>query len=89
MEKDKHKTKVIFRKFKDNAIIALFPDDASRINYTVGDYMHVGQHGQCDYNLVIKATTLATEAEYKDLFNELESIGYNLEVRKKAKIIYK
>lgn len=89
MLKDNYKTKVIFRKFKDNAIIALFPEDASRINYTIGDYMHVGQHGQCNYNFIVKQTKLATEAEYKDLFNELESIGYNLNIRKKTKLIYK
>ena len=74
------KTKVIFRKFKDGDIIALFPE-------IVGDYspasclsyMHIGQHGAADSSLVSN-TKLATEEEYKDLFKELSSIGYDLKV---------
>ncbi len=89
MEKDKNKTKVIFRKFKDGDIIAVFPESSHKPHYTTGCYMHIGQHGDCDYNHIVKTCKLATEAEYKDLFNELESIGYNLDVRKKAKIIFK
>ena len=85
MDKDKHKTKVIFRKFsgKDyNTIIAIFPYESYYGNdlFTVWSYMHVGQHGPCDYTRNIKNTTPATYSEYYDLMQELESIGYNLEV---------
>lgn len=67
-------TKVIFRKYKDNDIIALFPDT---LKYgTVLSYMHVGQHGDADYINIISSTHLANETEYKDLYNELINIGY-------------
>jgi len=78
-------TKVIFRKFgkaEDHEIIALFPRIAGNMNpSTMMSYQHVGQHGAAD---CIDNTTLATEDEYKDLKKELESIGYNLKIAKKA-----
>lgn len=88
MEKDTYKTKVIFRKFAEGDILAIFPEESNKINYKTSCYQHIGQHSDCDYNHCINITKLATPEEYKDLFNELESIGYNLEVRKKAKIKY-
>jgi ribosome-interacting GTPase 1 len=45
-------------------------------------YMHIGQHGSADPNIV-EFTTPSTEEEYKDLKKELEGIGYNLVVRRK------
>ena len=39
-------------------------------------YMHVGQHGAADYADVIADTSPAQENEYKDLLNELKTIGY-------------
>lgn len=89
---DKHKTKVVFRKFKNKDIpelIALFPEESYRHEYMTGSYMHIGQHGDCDYHAVISMTTLAKPGEYKDLKTELESIGYNLLVRQRASISYK
>jgi hypothetical protein len=85
-------TKVIFRKFKNKDIpevIALFPDLSYARNYMTESYMHTGQHGDCDYQAVIAMTTPAKPGEYKDLYQELETIGYNLLVRQRAKIIYK
>lgn len=83
MKKDKHKTEVIFRKFKDNGdIIAIFP-------YIVGFrgevqfYMHVGQHGDSDYCGLLSRTKLATPKEYIALKRELRSIGYNIKVIQK------
>ncbi len=88
MEKDKGITKVVFRKLKEtNEIIALFPELIEK-NYYVLSYMHVGQHGSADYNHIVNISKLATENEYKDLFNELTNIGYNLQVLKRAKINY-
>jgi len=46
-------------------------------------YMHIGQHGQCNYAWYAK-TRPATEAEYADLLAELRAIGYNnLVIRKR------
>lgn len=78
-------TKVVFRKYNDSEIIALFPYINEK-NYSVLSYMHMGQHSVCDYNEVIKQTKLATEQEYENLKIELENIGYNLQVIKKAKV---
>ena len=74
-------TKVIFRKFKENsAIIAIFPELGYPV-YTAQphlymSYMHIGQHGDCDYNHLLKITTPALSNECNDLLKELESIGY-------------
>lgn len=70
-------TKVVFRKWKNGDIIALFPDEPwSQSNYMTTSYMHVGQHGAADYAGVIADTSPAQENEYKDLLNELKTIGY-------------
>lgn len=69
--------RVVFRKWKNGDIIALFPDEPwSRNGYAVTSYMHVGQHGAADYASVIADTSPAQENEYKDLLNELKAIGY-------------
>lgn len=84
IRKDQHITKVIFRKEKDGTIIAIFPEEIS--NPTKGYltyYAHIGQHGECDYHYILSKTKLAKPEEYKDLFKELESMGYNLKIVKK------
>lgn len=86
MEKDNFVTEVVFRKFKDGQVIALFPYNPQNLMGNVGSYMHLGQHSDADYNHVISITKLATEEEYKDLKNELEnSVGYNLKVIRRRK----
>jgi len=80
MKKDTIKTKVIFRKFSDGQIIALFPEMPE--GYLIGSYMHVGQHSPASKGIV-QTTKLASPEEYEDLFNELESIGYDLQIVKK------
>jgi hypothetical protein len=84
MKKGIEITKVLFRKWKDDkTIIALFPE---LINYYyITCYMHVGQHSECDYDAVISNSTKATQDEYTDLKNELESLGYNLRVMQKCR----
>lgn len=83
MEKDTEKTKVIFRKFSDGEIIALFPEIACNYNaYQMESYMRIGQHGAADTGIIYD-TKLAKESEYADLFAELERLGYNLEVIQK------
>lgn len=80
---DKEKTKVIFRKFKDGDIIALFPEIQADQNYNnCQSYQHIGQHGAASYSL-IDTTKPANEMEYQDLYNELTSIGYNLKIQKR------
>ena len=81
---DTQKTIVIFRKWnkKPNSNIALFPEDMNN-NGVSQSYEQVGQHGGVDYAHCIKATTPATFDDYKELAEELESIGYDLVVRKR------
>lgn len=69
-------TKVVFRKWKNGYIIALFPDDVNPHDGTVTSYMHIGQHGAADYVGVIASTRPAREKEYRDLLAELKAIGY-------------
>lgn len=77
------KTKVVFRKFKNGQIIALFPD--SYKNGMIDTYMHIGQHSLGDPRIV-ENTTIATIDEYYELKKELERIGYRLDVRKKLNL---
>jgi len=83
MKKDIFKTVVIFRKYEDNEVIALFPYD-KETNDCCNSYMHLGQHANANYIGVISQTKPANESEYKDLFNELENIGYNLKIQLRA-----
>lgn len=70
-------TKVVFRKWKNGEIIALFPDQPwNRHDYTTTSYMHFGQHGAADYTEVIAITQPAKEHEYQNLLDELKTIGY-------------
>jgi hypothetical protein len=79
------KTKVVFRKFRGeyNDVIALFPEEQVNENrHICMSYMHVGQHGPASYSL-IDSTFPAKPEEYFNLKNELESMGYNLDIRKR------
>ena len=76
-------TKVVFRMFKGE-VIALFPH-ISEGKYLCSSYMHMGQHGPADYNHVVKSGKPANANQFKNLYWELVSIGYNLLVIKKAK----
>ena len=81
MAKDKDTTKVVFRKFKDGTIIALFPE-LKENGGNILSYMHVGQHGTAS-TAIVNHTKLATPWEFGPLFMELEAIGYRLAVRKR------
>jgi len=83
MKKDNFKTKVVFRKFKDGEIIALFPFETQNYKNDCLSYMHLGQHSEASYFYCIQISKPATEKEYKDLFNELSEIGYNLQIIKR------
>jgi len=83
MKKDNFKTDVIFRKEKDNAILAVFPHEIVDCEGNIMCYAHVGQHSGASYDYVLKKTVPASETEYIDLKTELESIGYNLRTIKR------
>jgi len=71
------KTEVMFR-VEEGGVLAVFPYDIEDMQGNCGCYAHVGQHSACSYEYVLKNTKPAQH--YEDLKNELESIGYNLEV---------
>ena len=78
--------KVIFRKFKDGGdIIAIFPEIPATLNAAECEsYQTVGQHGACAPDgLIREATVPATPDEYQALKEELESIGYKLDIRQR------
>jgi hypothetical protein len=75
-------TEVMFRFWKGE-IIALFPYIIGDSKGNVMSYMHVGQHGSADYDHIIRNSKPATPAQMLPLYQELESIGYNLLVVKR------
>ena len=79
-------TDVVFRKYKDGDIIALFvnePYHANSDDDTISSYIHVGQHGAASYKGVMKDTKAATKKEYEELCRELMWIGYRLNIKSK------
>lgn len=72
---------VLFRKFSDGDVIALFPtvpgDSSPR---TCSSFMHVGQHGAAGLDL-IQITKPARPEEYADLKRELESKPYEYRLK--------
>lgn len=87
MEKDNFVTEVVFRKYKDGQVIALFPYNVENYKGDIVSFMHVGQHSGADYNHVVNKTKLITNPEeYKELKHELENdMGYDLKVIRKRK----
>ena len=75
-------TEVCFRKEKDGEILAVFPYISYR-NYKILCYAHMGQHSECTWPYVLEQTKKAKPEEYKDLYNELVSIGYQLRILQK------
>ena len=80
-QQDVQETKVVFRKFKNGEVIALFPE-LKEHGGNILSYMHVGQHGAAS-TAIVNDTTPATAQEFGPLFIELERIGYRLAVRKR------
>lgn len=81
-------TKVVFRRYPDGQVIALFPDIPWSGRWgEITSYMHVGQHGAADYSHVVSTTKPATGKEYAGLLDELRQSGYgNMRIVKRAKI---
>ena len=83
--KDTEKTPVIFKLEKDGSgdVFAAFPQQTGTYDWwTMGCYAHMGQHASADMGYVAECKP-AHPLQYKDLFEELESLGYNLEIRRK------
>ncbi len=87
MEKDKFKTPVKFYKeITDEEgteqVFTFFPEmyyNKELYETTFTMYAHIGQHGACHIDYIEKCRP-ATKEEYSNLFNELESLGYNLQI---------
>ena len=84
MKKDKQKTQVVFYIETGNGTdnetpFAYFINEKADQRGNNTCYAHIGQHSACSPEY-IKECRKATEQEYKDLAEELESIGYNLEI---------
>jgi hypothetical protein len=83
VKQNREKTVVVFRKFKNGGdVLALFPE-IPEVNGCCLSYQHIGQHGSADYSHCISITTPANPQEHRALRQELENMGYRLEVRQK------
>jgi hypothetical protein len=75
------KTKVIFRKWKDGTITALFPEVSSdEHGYNCLSYNHLGQHGEAEYDYCVSMTKPANIIEAASLAKELKGLGYDLKI---------
>ena len=83
VNKDNHKTEVIFRREADGQILAVFPYEISDPKGSVTVFTHREQHHQASYDYCVNNCKPAKVNQYSDLFEELESIGYNLKVIKR------
>ena len=74
------KTKVIFKKFPEGDVIALFPELAGDNNpyKTCLSYCHLGQHGAASVEL--SSLKSATMSENYKLYWELVGLGYDLQI---------
>ena len=77
-QRDTEQTQVIFRKWPNGDVIALFPAIVGNSWDTCLSYEHIGQHGSA--SVCIPNLRPAIEQEYRELKQELESIGYRLQV---------
>lgn len=77
--------RVVFRKFRDGEVIALFPDQYDKRTGMIGSYMHNGQHS--DTVPHFGDTKPADVPDYIDLYQELIRQGYkNLNIVKRLNI---
>lgn len=68
--------KVIFRKFPEGDVIALFPEE-DQGRGLIGSYMTVGQHSDASKSLITELEP-ASKEEAAKLADELKSIGYDV-----------
>ena len=74
--------RVVFRMIRGE-VNAFLPDSESN-KYLITCYAHMGQHSEASLDYYTEGR-LATPEEYKDLYQELTNIGYNLRVIKRIK----
>lgn len=75
-------TKVVFKKFPEGDVIALFPDEIFDQQGNIASYMHVGQHGAASPALIQELEDASVD-EYAPLKMELESLApepYRLQI---------
>jgi uncharacterized protein (DUF697 family) len=68
--------KVVFRKFDNGDVIALFPEE-DQGRGLIGSYMEIGQHGDASKSLITDLEP-ASKEEYAKLAAELKRIGYDI-----------
>ena len=68
--------KVVFRKFDNGDVIALFPEEEQGRGL-IGSYMEIGQHGDASKSLITELEP-ASKEEYAKLAAELKRIGYDI-----------
>ena len=79
-------TEVIFKKWPNGNIIALFPREFySSDSALISSYEAIGQHGGACFDL-IKQLKSASWGEYSGLETELKSLGYTLKILNRRKI---
>lgn len=83
----KENLQVVFRKFNNGEVIALFPQIRFGCpHYKIMSYMHIGQHGEVDHHAVIQQTKLANEEDYTSLLKEIKSIYHDYEIKVMKKL---
>ena len=88
MEKDTHKTDVIFRvdttKDWKGTVLAILPHQVETYDGAVAVYEQRTCHGTGSYDHMVRTSRLATESEYAEIKREMEvNYGYNFNVIKK------
>jgi hypothetical protein len=87
---EKIKTRVIFKMTPkevhptytiESECVAFLLDCPANTNRVLS-YIHVGQHSEADFGWM-NYCKLATPEQYADLKKELESMGYDLDIRKR------
>jgi len=73
------KVQVVFRKFPEGDVIALFPNEPADRRGHILSYQHIGQHGGADFSLIQKLEHVSKK-EYMPLYDELVGLGYDLVV---------
>jgi len=79
--------KVMFRKWnqKPYSVIVIWPGvPANNSGSLCQSYEHIGQHGGCYFDGIIRITSPAKPEEYAELLHELIAIGYKPVVIKRA-----
>ena len=85
MTNSTNKTTVVFRKESGGGILAIFPYDIYNWQGDMTGYSHIGQTCRVSKGYYTESTKKAYPMEYDRLLKELESQGYDLEVRQQIR----